>query len=213
MHVCRQLRAEYLPLCLRSPIWIDWMNVPRYLNTFFPIIEDRVENIDKVPSLMTILIDPYDEDAAGITINILHLWRLSHGRPKFNCRFAHSDTALATADECRIIDEHDMMYLKDDEAMFRKSINHVNERWQSDIESGNIVKIAMSLPGLVHPPRVQLIISNDFRLYLLKGKDQDRLMRSDHLTEATLGEYALAEVWRITVAHLQCHVSIETTRE
>jgi hypothetical protein len=164
MHVCRQLRAKYLPLCLRSPVWIDWKDVPGYLDTFFPTIESKIQNIDKAPASITIFAAPDDRYHPGVYVDILPVWKQHHARPMFECRFAYSDAALAAAEETQVINQERQICLEADNEMFGKFINHANERWISDVESGLVLEVSLSFPGSsITTPAARIYLNRDSR--------------------------------------------------
>ncbi|KAI1518442.1 hypothetical protein Ptr86124_001570 [Pyrenophora tritici-repentis] len=81
--VCRQVRSEYRPICMKHDGIIKWKKIPGYIRTFYPISADgKVENIELAPSSLTIrFFDPFT-DTAYLEIDFL-LIKMAISKPSF----------------------------------------------------------------------------------------------------------------------------------
>jgi hypothetical protein len=88
---CRQLRSEFRPVCLRAQITVDWKSLPGYLRTFYPTVNDKLQNIEHIPASVTILVDSYQSADPHPEIDIAPLVRMAHAKSAFSCSFVRGD--------------------------------------------------------------------------------------------------------------------------
>jgi len=154
-HACRQLRAEYLPICRKAPVTIEWSDVPRYLNEFHPSVRGRVQNLEHVASALTILTDKFKKNGQKVTIDFLILMKILHAHTNFRCQFICSDEGLS------VQPEEDRKFLECDNAMLQALVRHDNKQWLDDISSGKVVKIEVTPIGLTDEPELRVCIPHD----------------------------------------------------
>lgn len=203
---CRELRAEYLPICLKAPVEIDWDDVPnyltlifrspegrRYLGQLFPTLEGEVNpQRDIAPSSMTIVVptterDDWERLEPTEMIDVLPIIRLRHRNAGFRCTFAMSP-------------EHsleELKYIRGDIKVLEAFINHDGQVWRDEVSSGKVVYVPIANLGAEESPYVHILLNdeNDEETYL-KYSEVDNDVDSNDEDWKYLRKVGLGDIWK-----------------
>lgn len=181
---CRQIREEFRKICLRAPVTVDWRDLPKYLDTFYPSIDSRLQNIENAPASIVVNADVYTYSTGPVTIDLLPLLKFSHAQASFTCHFQYSTPKRADVPEPNTEDKE---YLHCDSTTVQRVIQHDNTRWKNDVQSGTVARISVSPIGLTSEP--------EMHLYLLHN-EETRQFQADGDVETIdeLGEQYITDV-------------------
>ncbi|KAF2832716.1 hypothetical protein CC86DRAFT_425332, partial [Ophiobolus disseminans] len=154
---CSQLRTEYLPICRKVPLTINWGDVPRYLDAFHPTIKGQVQNCEQASATMRILTDHFTRNGQSVTIDLLILVKISLAQTTFTCQFVRSEAGEAAAGE------EEITYLRGDSGVLQVLMQHRDEQWVQDIQSGKVVRISITPIGMSEDPAFQIHQLHDER--------------------------------------------------
>ncbi|RYN75913.1 hypothetical protein AA0120_g11826 [Alternaria tenuissima] len=171
---CQQLRIEYRSICIKQEIIIDWQKVPGYTRTFFPTVNGKIENIELMPSSMTI-ITPWrgEPGKRGLQLDMLPMIKIGLCRPGFTCEFIHDGESLRKIEDpfynFEDFDSGDLgeipRFFQEDNELLRIVMDHRSEEWTSDIETGRITQILLCDIGVMENPQALFYVkSNDLSL-------------------------------------------------
>jgi hypothetical protein len=154
--VNRQIRAEYLPICMQAQVTIAWRDLPNYINTFYPTAKGQLKNLEQAPSAITIIADYDKKDGDNVVIDVLPLIKMRHAHATFQCHFVHliSDDGL----QPKLVDdevEARPYWLTADSEMIASLINHTHVRWLHDVSTGRVEKILVDFLGTSVEPTAQ----------------------------------------------------------
>lgn len=203
---CRDIRAEYLPICLKAPVELEWDDVPDYLTLIFrspegerylgcifpPSEEDPTPQLDIDPSSMSIVVPTTERDNWGrlkptAKLDVLPIIRLRHRNADFRCTFAMKP-------------EHspeDLKYLRGDINILEAFLNHDDEAWRNEVSSGKVVYVPIANIGAVESPYVQILIedNNDEETYLKYSEFDDDVFSSNE-DWLYLRKVGLGDIWK-----------------
>jgi len=184
-HTCRQLREEYLPICIKVPVIIDWNDVPAYLNVFYSSnAADGMRNLDKSPAAITVFVEAYlDKHDEPVAIDILLIAKMRLANPNFNCDFTLGPD---------VSDLETAMYsvFDADVGMLQAIVNHHNEVWLNDIEMGKVVKLTVGPISTSELPQITVFILEEIGV-VNAGDEQENIHRRDQYVL----DVQLAEGW------------------
>jgi len=162
-HACRQLREEYLPICMKAPLTIVWKRLPRYFNTFYPTAIGTLRSIALAPSSITI-------KAAGLSgspdepIDILPLLKMqqAHGEFAGNFILAGVFDPQKFANDHALTEVDQNVYLEADDGMIGSLLQHRDERWLEAIKSGRVSETTISAVAAEQDPTVTFYVCNKY---------------------------------------------------
>ncbi|KAF2133774.1 hypothetical protein P153DRAFT_409020 [Dothidotthia symphoricarpi CBS 119687] len=162
MLVCRQLRSEYRPICMKRAVMIDWRDVRQYLDTFYPTVDGKVTNIELAPAAMTVFVDHHIRNGSRVSVDILPLLRIRHRHNTFTCDFVIGDETKQDADAVGDYFDHDehsvSLYVrKENDALFELFALQ-NKHWLNYITSNIFTGIDVPLIGSPYPEVISFYI-------------------------------------------------------
>jgi hypothetical protein len=195
---CRQLRAEYLPICRQALVTIDWNDVPRYFNAWYPSVAGQLQNIELAPPSITILVtglslDQLSSQTRDLEIDILSLVKMRLGKPGFSCRFQRNPALPYHEDEDRAAEQR--LYLKADTTMLLALIYHNNQRWSDNVQSGKVPELRVEPIGGEEPTVYFKVDDEEEKFYL----DDDGEYDGDGFEGRYLKKTQLEHVWRCNI--------------
>ncbi|KAB2103248.1 hypothetical protein AG0111_0g8037 [Alternaria gaisen] len=199
---CQQLRIGYRPICIKQDIIIDWQKIPGYMRTFFPTVNGKIENIELIPSSMTI-VTPWCGEAGkrGLQLDILPMIKVGLRQPDFTCNFIHYGESLEKMEVPPYIYEDyalgystDMArFLQEDNELLRIIMNHRSEEWTSGIETGRITKILLSNIGVNEEP--QALFHVNIHGLSLENEPDDLEEQEMNTEYACFERVGLLDIW------------------
>ncbi|KAH8624050.1 hypothetical protein IG631_20789 [Alternaria alternata] len=199
---CQQLRIEYRPICTKRDIIIDWEKVPGYMRTFFSTVNGKIENIELIPSSITI-VTPWRGETSGneLQLDILPMIKVGLRQPDFTCNFIHDAESLKqmevdpyNSEDSDIRDPRDIEdFLDEDTAPLRIVMNHRGEEWTSDIETGRITKLLLCNIGVYAQPQALFYVEIDG---INLGDESDDVEESNsNMQYAYFERVGLLDIW------------------
>jgi hypothetical protein len=132
---CRQLHAEYLPICKKVRVRIAWKDVPGYLDTFFPTIAGQVQGIELAPPSVTIVVDQCRKNGKYMSIDLLPFIKMCHANADFRID-------LVLTSKTRPADwADDLDIFAGETTMFENFIRNDHPDWIANVRSGEVVKM------------------------------------------------------------------------
>jgi hypothetical protein len=154
--LCQQLRTEFRPICLKAAGTIDWMDLPHYIDTFFPMVEGKVQNIAHAPKIIeTIISDDCNPGPGCVQIDLLPLVKMDLENNQFSCTFAH---VMDPYEEVHHFPNNHEELMEVDTKVLKILFGARDGRWVSDIEAGNVMNIMISPLGFSDGPSVTFFL-------------------------------------------------------
>lgn len=139
------------------------------MRTFFPTVNGKIENIELIPTSMTI-VTPWrgEPGESGLQLDILPMIKIGLYQPGFTCEFIHDAESLEkmkvppfNPEDPHFGDLRDIAkFLHEDTAPLRIVMNHRGEEWTSDIETGRITKILLCDIGVLEEPKALFYVKS-----------------------------------------------------
>jgi hypothetical protein len=158
---CRQLRTEYMPICRKAPVTIDWKHVPAYFDTFYPTVHGKVQNVELAPLTMTIIVQVAERISSDIRIDILPIVKMRAATSTFSYQFVYDATNLNGPGFIIGTSPHAKHLLEADNNIVQSLVQHNMDLWLADVHSGKVVKVLVTLIGIEEQPEVDILLLND----------------------------------------------------
>jgi hypothetical protein len=158
----RQIRAEFLSICMKAAVTIAWRDLPKYLDTFYPTVKGQLQNVKQAPSEITIIADYNRKYGETIEIDLLPLIKMRRAHATFQCHFVHMVPGESLySDHEKVERESRQNWLEADSEMVVSLLNHTQGRWLQDISAGKVGKILIDCVGTADEPTAQFHIHAD----------------------------------------------------
>jgi hypothetical protein len=210
---------------LRVPITIDWKSLPGYLRTFYPTVNGKLQNIDHIPTSVTILADSCQSTGPHTEIDIAPLVRMAHAKSTFSCLFVRGDfmdrsgfptmseatsNSEADSEHDPNVDEDDTIakqrhWIKADNDMLQGCIFHDHDQWREDVKTGGLRRMMVNYVGIYLDPMVQFIISDAYAGILACDPESNILEHNEDYLERV----GLDEIWTRKINAGEFGVNIE----
>jgi hypothetical protein len=164
---------------MKAAVTIDWKNVQGYLDTFYPTVNKKIENIELAPSRMTIMAELDAATGSGTKIDFLPVVKFGLYDRHFSCRFNHVKDVFQSSSLLRYQQEQNLRegdmknhledFMRQDGGSLKALVEHRHPKWASDVARGLVVKILISDIGVYAAPKVQFYISQYAQPRLLQG--------------------------------------------
>jgi hypothetical protein len=172
------------------------------MRTFFPTVNGKIENIELMPSSMTI-VTPWrgEPGKSGLQLDILPIIKIGLRRPGFTCEFIHDGESLKkmeiplyNSEDSYFGDVRDIArYHHEETAPLRIVMNHRSEEWISDIETGRITKILLCDIGVLVDPQALFYVKIDGMSLGDESDDVDEQNR--YMEYAYFERVGLLDIW------------------
>lgn len=153
---------------MRRHVNIDWKDVPLYLDTFFPMRDGKVSNIDLAPTGMTIYTNAYCKITerhgvkakSPVEIDLVPLLKMRLANGSFTCEFKY-DPRLSVLVEATDIYEGRQTMVGADIDTLSKLLSHQHKSWLWDIAHGTVRKLMISHIGTEIYPKARFFVGPD----------------------------------------------------
>jgi hypothetical protein len=161
-HICRQVRAEYLPICCKAPVTIKWNDVSRYLDTIYPSIAGLMQNVEHAPVSLTILVTGFSRNNPDTAIDLISLVKLHIAKPGFPCQFQRDPRLPYKFDDIHESPESEQRrFFKADAMTLAAVFRHNNQQWVDDINNGKVKEFAVTAIGTEDEPIARLVVDDE----------------------------------------------------
>jgi hypothetical protein len=156
---------------MKSAVTIGWKDFQSYLDTFYPTVDGKIENIKLAPSKITMMTKPGTRHGDGTVVDLLPLVKFGLYDRHFSCHFNHVENFSQSSSFLRYEQEQapyttaeDIKgqlkdYIRQDGEKLEGLIKHRHPKWASDVAQGHVVKILISDIGLCSEPKALFHIS------------------------------------------------------
>ena len=151
---CQQLRTEYLPICFKADVTIDWKNLPRYIDRFYPTVGGEIQHIEQAPMKINILLPlsvGCSRDDGSVDFDLLPLIKMGLENQQVRCTFAHDG----------VVEESKKAVMSVDIRAFENLLATRDDRWISDIRVGNLVNVMVDYEGLDVQPLTTFVLARN----------------------------------------------------
>jgi hypothetical protein len=191
-YTCRQIRDDYKPIGMKSPLIINWRDVPKFLETFYltvythvgdiehapttidrtdvprffdlfgPTVSAKVENIEHAPSFIIIIADECNVGGQPVSIDYLPFVKMHHSNSSFDVSFRLPPQAGSESGSKR---------------MLRNLLCHRSPDWLEAFPDGEVARMMLSPVAWADGPVViTLVLVHDGISAELQGQEEKGLV-------------------------------------